>query len=182
MIFLILFYVFLGSKLGPGTSWTLDLHFNKLSKIPLSNATYQISNIRQEEDILSMHIYGSNLGPFCAGPSWTLGPWFEQIWLRTTRQCYVSNFKDMSQAVLEKNICRYISLLNRSPPPPPPPPPPPQFEKKLLERGVLGKATYQISRPYAWRFKKRCRLKQIVHDARKTLHDGRQTLVDVNSI
>ena len=28
-----------------------------------------------------------------AGASWVLGPLFEQLWLRTTRQYYISNFK-----------------------------------------------------------------------------------------
>ena len=36
----------------------------------------------EEEDFenISMHFYGLNLGPPGAGPSWTLGPWFEQTW------------------------------------------------------------------------------------------------------
>ena len=36
-----------------------------------------------EEEIfeyIAMHFFGSNLGPPGPGPSWTLGPWFEQTW------------------------------------------------------------------------------------------------------
>ena len=39
-------------------------------------------NGSEEEDILicSMNFYGLNLGLPGAGPSWTLGPSFEQTW------------------------------------------------------------------------------------------------------
>ena len=54
------------------------------------------------------------------GPSWTLGPSFEQNWLRTTRQCYIPNFKHLSQVVLKKKIFEYFSMffygLNLGPP------------------------------------------------------------------
>ena len=33
----------------------------------------------EEEDFL-IYFYGLNLGHPGAGPSWTLGPWFEQTW------------------------------------------------------------------------------------------------------
>ena len=48
--------------------------------------------------------YGLNLGPPCLGPSWTLWPSFEETSQRTTRQCYIPNFKHLSQAVLKKKI------------------------------------------------------------------------------
>ena len=38
-------------------------------------------------EYFSMYFYGLNLGPCWLGPSWTLGPSFEQTWQRTTRQC-----------------------------------------------------------------------------------------------
>ena len=31
-------------------------------------------------DYISMHFYGSNLGPPCARPSWILEPSFAQTW------------------------------------------------------------------------------------------------------
>ena len=43
-------------------------------------------------------------------PSWTLGPSFEQTWYRCTRQCYIPNFKHLSQVVLKKKIFQYISV------------------------------------------------------------------------
>ena len=55
----------------------------------------------EEEDFL-IYFYGLNLGPAGAGPSWTLGPSFEHTWQRTTSQCYIPNFKHLSQAVLEE--------------------------------------------------------------------------------
>ena len=36
-----------------------------------------------------MDFCGSNLWPPGPGPSWILGPLFEQTWKRTTRQCYI---------------------------------------------------------------------------------------------
>ena len=58
------------------------VHFNKLGKGPLGNATYQISNIwarwfwrRRFFNIflcISVHFYGSNLGPLVLGHP---GPW-----------------------------------------------------------------------------------------------------------
>ena len=55
-------------------------------------------------EYFSMHFYGLNLGPPGAGLSWTLGPSFEQTWQRTTMQCYIPNFKHLSQTVLKKKI------------------------------------------------------------------------------
>ena len=64
-----------------------DLHLNKLGKGPLCNATYQISSISKpsgsEEAIflnIFIYFYDLNLGHSHVGPSWTLGPSFEQIW------------------------------------------------------------------------------------------------------
>ena len=39
-------------------------------------------NSSEEEDFLIffMYFYGLNLGPPAAGPSWNLGPAFEQAW------------------------------------------------------------------------------------------------------
>ena len=51
-----------------------------------------------------MYFYGSNLGPPGPEPSWTLGPSFEQTWWKTTRQCYIPNFKHLSHVVLKKKI------------------------------------------------------------------------------
>ena len=55
-------------------------------------------------EYFSMYFYGLNIGPPGAGPSWTQGPSFEQTWLRTTRQCYILNFRHLSQVVLKKKI------------------------------------------------------------------------------
>ena len=83
----ILLYVFLWFKPrtpGQRPSWTWDFHLIKLSRGTLGNATYQISTSgpsASEEDFLkyiSMPFYGSNLGPPGEGPSWSLGPSFEQ--------------------------------------------------------------------------------------------------------
>ena len=49
------------------------------------------------------------------GPSWALGPLFEQIWLRSTRQYYIPYFKHLSQAVVGKKIFKYFSFLNTRP-------------------------------------------------------------------
>ena len=70
-------------------------------------------------EYLSMYFYGLNPGPPRLGPSWTLGPSFEETWKRTTRQCYIPNFKHLSQVVLKKKILEYFSMyfygLNLSP-------------------------------------------------------------------
>ena len=60
----------------------------------------------------SMYFYDLNLGPPGAGPSWTLGPSFEQTWLRTTRQCYIPNVKHLSQMVLKKKIFEYFLCIS----------------------------------------------------------------------
>ena len=68
-----------------------------------------------------MYAYGLNVGPSApllpppphthtgVGPSWNLGPSFEQTWQTTTRQCYKPNFKHLSQVVLKK-IVEYFSM------------------------------------------------------------------------
>ena len=55
-----------------------------------------IGSEEEKFEYFSMLYYGLNLRPPGAGPSWTLGPSFEQTWYRTTRQCYISNFKHLS--------------------------------------------------------------------------------------
>ena len=60
--------------------------------------------------IFFMYFYGLNLGPPGTGPSWILGPLFEQNWLKTTRQSYIPNFKHLSQVVLKKKIFEYFSM------------------------------------------------------------------------
>ena len=75
--------------------------------------------LRKIFEYFSMYFYGLNLGPPCLGPSWTLCPSFEETWLRTTRQCYIPNVKNLSQVVLKKKILEYFSMyfygLNLSP-------------------------------------------------------------------
>ena len=69
-----------------------------------------------DEDFLifPMYFYGSNLGPPDAGPFRTLRPWFEQIWYRTTRQCYIPNFQYLRQVVLKKKIFEYFPCISVS--------------------------------------------------------------------
>ena len=68
----------------------------------------------------SMYFYDLNLGHHGAELSWTLEPSFEQIWLGTTRQCYIPNFKHLSLMVLKKkmfkNFFMYFYGLNLGPP------------------------------------------------------------------
>ena len=51
---------------------------------------------------LFVYFYCSNPGTSELGPIWILGPAFEQTWLRTTRQCYIPNYKHLSKVVLKK--------------------------------------------------------------------------------
>ena len=120
------------------------------------------------------HLYGSNRGPSGARPSWTLVPCFEPTWYKITWQCYIPNIKHLSQVVLE-NILKYISFLN------PRPPSQGHFRPQghylyKLSRSLLGNATYQTSGLYAYQFKRKRSLKQIVDDARRKTHGGRRTL------
>ena len=46
---------------------------------------------------------------YVAEPFWTPGPPSEQACLRSTRQCYILNFKHLSQEVLKK-IFEYFSM------------------------------------------------------------------------
>ena len=48
-------------------------------------------------------------------PSWALGPSFEQIKLRTTRQYFIPNFEYLSQTVLGKKTFKYCSFFNTKP-------------------------------------------------------------------
>ena len=45
-----------------------------------------------------------NPRPYIKGPFWTLGPPSEQIYQRSHRQCYIFNFKHLSQVVQKKKI------------------------------------------------------------------------------
>ena len=78
------------------------------------------------------------------GPSRTFGPLYRQTWLRTTRRCFISNFKHPSQAVLKKKIFVYFSMyfygLNLEPSGAGPSwTLGPSFEQ--LDKGLLGNAT-----------------------------------------
>ena len=84
-------------------------NFKHLSRVVLKKKIFEY---------FTMHFYGSNLGHPGPGPSWTLGPSFEQTTKRTTRQCYIPYFKHLSQVVLKKDL-EYISMhygMNLGPP------------------------------------------------------------------
>ena len=51
-----------------------------------------------------MYFYASNPEAPGVRPFSTLGPWVGQTWKRTTKQCYISNFKHLRQVVLKKKI------------------------------------------------------------------------------
>ena len=57
--------------------------------------------------------------PWC-GAILAMGPSFVQNWLRTTRQCFILNFKHLSQEVLKEKLFEYFSMyfhdLNLCPP------------------------------------------------------------------
>ena len=58
----------------------------------------------EEEDFFyyfSMFFYGLNLGSPAKEPSWILGPHLNKICQNTTWQCYIPNFKHLSQVVLK---------------------------------------------------------------------------------
>ena len=57
-----------------------------------------------------MHFNGSKIRAPGPGPSWILGPSFQQTWWRTTRQCNISNFKHLGQEVIKKKIFEYFSI------------------------------------------------------------------------
>ena len=61
-------------------------------------------------EYFSMYFYDLNLGPHGAGPSWTLGPSFEETREKTTSRCYLLNFKHLSQVVLKKKMFEYFSM------------------------------------------------------------------------
>ena len=159
-MFWIFFYEFLRLEtrnLGPlarGHLGALDLYLNshwlrstRQCYIPYFKHLGRVVRKKKNLEYITKHLYGSNLGPSGAGPSWTLVPWFEQTWYKITWQCYIPNFKHLSQVVLEK-ILKYISFLN------PRPPSQGHFRPQghylyKLSRGLLGNATYQISGLYA---------------------------------
>ena len=134
------FDIFLGplarSHIGP---W--DLHLNKLGKGLLGNDTYYISK-HLSQMVLKKKIFRTP-GP---GPSLTLGPSFEQAWLRSIRRCYIPNSKHLSEAVLDKKIFKYISFLNSRPLPLQGHFKPLGHYLNKLGRVLLGNASYQISR------------------------------------
>ena len=76
------------------------LNFKHLSKVVLQKIFI----------FFSIYFYGLNIGPPGAGPSCTQEPSFEQTWLRTTRQCYIPNFKHLSQVVPKKKVFEYFSM------------------------------------------------------------------------
>ena len=68
---------------------------------------------RTEEDFyMFLYLYGSNPGHPTEDSCKTLRPLFEQIRFLTTRQGYIP--KQLSLAVLEKEIFKYIYLLTQA--------------------------------------------------------------------
>ena len=64
---------------------TWVLHLFKIGKGPLGyilNFKHLSQEVLKEKlfEYFSMYFYDLNLGPPVAGPSWTLGPSFEQTW------------------------------------------------------------------------------------------------------
>ena len=133
-----------------------ELCLNKLCKEALGMQCY-IQNFKH----LSQEILKKNISEYflCISmvqprtlwqvPSWALGPLFEQIWLRTTRQYYKSNFKHLSQAVLEKKIFKIVSFFLTQDPLSQGHFGPQGYHLSKLNRGELGEepqanATYQI--------------------------------------
>ena len=77
----------LASPLMQGHLVPRDLQLNKIGKRPLGKCF--ISNFKHLSQVIlkknifeyfSIYFYGLNLGPAGTGPSWTLGPSFEQNW------------------------------------------------------------------------------------------------------
>ena len=90
------------------------------SSLPNFKNTEPSGSETEDVFILHMYFYAANPGARGIRPFWTLRPWFEQTWLRTTRQCYIPNFKHLRQVVLKKKIFEYFSMyfydLNLGPP------------------------------------------------------------------
>ena len=55
------------------------------------------------------------LPPSGEDPFWTLGPVFKQTSFRTTRTCYIQNYKQLSLAILENLIFKYTLLAKSGP-------------------------------------------------------------------
>ena len=70
----------------------------------------------EEEDFL-MFFYVFQSEDLLGKSNFRSGASFEQTWKRTTRQCYIPNFKRLSQAVLEKRFLTIFYFRTRTPHP-----------------------------------------------------------------
>ena len=61
----------------------------------LYNQASEVSGSEEDFWIFSTYFYDSKSGLSGAGPFWTPGPPFEQNWWRSTRPCYILNFKHL---------------------------------------------------------------------------------------
>ena len=96
-----------------GQSWTLGPSFEQTwyRQCYIANYKHQSQVVLKKNFLIFFYVFlGLNLGSHGAGPSWTLGPSLEYTWYKTTRQWYISNLKDLRQAVLEKKIFNYITF------------------------------------------------------------------------
>ena len=121
-IFSMQFYGLNLGRLTRGHLGPWDLHLNKLGRGSLGNATYQISNIwakwfwrRRFLNIFLCFLWFEPRTPW-RGAILDPGTLVWTNLVKDHRQCYIPNFKHLSQAVLEKKILRYISFLNPRPP------------------------------------------------------------------
>ena len=80
----------------------------------ISHAKFYTSKqvIQKMIHIFPLYFNSSNPGHPGEYPVLALGPLFEQTRLRTTRLCYISNFKQLSP---QKTILKYILLANQDP-------------------------------------------------------------------
>ena len=88
------------NKLGKGMQCNIP-HFKHLSKVVLKKKIFLI---------FSMYCYGSKLGPLCRGHLRPCDLDLNKL-VKNTRQCYIPNFKYISQVVLKKkffNIFMYF--------------------------------------------------------------------------
>lgn len=79
------------------------MHRNHRRRLFL-NIVMCISMVQTQEDLRKDHCF------------WILGPIFERTWLRTTKQCYIINFKQLSREFLTGKILKYIWLWNAKSP------------------------------------------------------------------
>ena len=134
-------------------------------------------------EYISMFFYGSNLGPPARGH---LEPWnfgLNKLGKGPPGNAIYQISSPRAKQFWRRRFFKYISFLNPRPPPPPPQGHfgPQGHHLNKLGRGPLGNATYQISRPKAKWFQRRCCLKKIVDDARRTTDNARRTLANGNS-